>query len=163
LHGVWRAVDLTGLWVHHPDEPEVVDLERQGVGHHRIGAIDEPEMQVRRGGVAAAAEPAELLAGPHVLADADLHRTLQQVTVLGEYTRPAPHRHMVAGEVLGVARIGGAPGAMSGLPSTTLTTVPSATASSGAPKPNHWLLRLPSPSNRRPSRSCSQSIATSRP
>jgi hypothetical protein len=32
-----------GLRVELPDEPEVVDLERQGVGYHRVDGIDEPE------------------------------------------------------------------------------------------------------------------------
>jgi CubicO group peptidase (beta-lactamase class C family) len=63
-HGAWRAADLAGLLVHDPDEPEMVDLERQRVRHDRIGAIDEPEVQVWRSGVAAVAQPAELLAGP---------------------------------------------------------------------------------------------------
>jgi hypothetical protein len=111
-----------------------VDLERLIAGEAVRPALD-PEMQVGRGRVPAVSDQADSLAHLHVLATSHAHQPRPHVRIARLATPADPQDHTVAGKVVrrsqpGILRVR----RYVSMLSTALTTVPLATAWSGAPK-----------------------------
>src|SRR5689334_3434981 len=68
-----------------PLEAKSVELEGEAGGPDRAPAFVDAEVQVRRRGVSAVAEQAELLSGADVLAGLDADRARLQVAIEGEH------------------------------------------------------------------------------